>query len=127
MALFLLDGLYSGLNDIESSHILQTVPIHQAKSQLSELIRAVENGDEVVLTRHGKRVIWLIREPESVQPSIEARRQAIVAELQALRAKVAETAQPGAPTFQQLWAEHKRELDERIDRHVLAKGGHAGH
>jgi antitoxin (DNA-binding transcriptional repressor) of toxin-antitoxin stability system len=106
---------------------LQTVPIHQAKSQLSELIRAVENGDEVVLTRHGKRVIRLIREPESVQPSIEARRQAIVAELQALRAKVAETALPGAPTFRDLWAEHKRELDERTDRQMEAKNPHAGH
>src|SRR5918996_1241306 len=65
---------------------MQTVPIHQAKSQLSELIRAVEQGEEVVLTRHGKRVIRLIKEPETEQPSIEARRQAIVAELEALRA-----------------------------------------
>ena len=105
---------------------MQTVPIHQAKSQLSELIRAVENGDEVVLTRHGKRVIRLIREPESVQPSIEARRQAIVAELQALRGKVAETAKPGAPTFHELWAEHKRELDERTERHMSVKR-RAGH
>jgi prevent-host-death family protein len=86
-----------------------TVPIHQAKSQLSELIRAVEQGEEVVLTRHGRRVIRLIKEPETEQPSIEARRQAILAELEALRAKVG-TQQPG---FQQLWDEHKRERDER--------------
>jgi prevent-host-death family protein len=90
---------------------MQTVPIHQAKSQLSELIRAVEQGEEVVLTRHGKRVIRLIKEPESEQPSIEARRQAIVAELQALRAKVG-ASQPG---FQELWDEHKRERDGRAD------------
>ncbi|HYD75606.1 type II toxin-antitoxin system Phd/YefM family antitoxin [Ramlibacter sp.] len=88
---------------------MQTVPIHQAKSQLSELIRAVEQGEEVVLTRHGKRVIRLIREPETEQPSIEARRQAIHAELQALRAKVG----AGKPTFEQLWDEHKRERDAR--------------
>ncbi|MDB5750861.1 MAG: hypothetical protein JWP65_1282 [Ramlibacter sp.] len=88
---------------------MQTVPIHQAKSQLSELIRAVEQGEEVVLTRHGKRVIRLIKEPETEQPSIEARRQAIVAELQALRAKVGQ----GNPGFQELWEEHKRELDGR--------------
>jgi prevent-host-death family protein len=100
---------------------MQAVPIHQAKNQLSELIRAVEQGEEVVLTRHGKRVIRMIREPESEQPSIEARRQAIVAELEALRAKVG----PG-PGFQEVWAEHKRELDERAGRWIDAKGGDAG-
>ncbi len=89
---------------------MPTVPIHQAKSQLSELIRAVENGEEVVLTRHGKRVIRLIKEPETEQPSIEARRQAISAELEALRAKVGR----GEP-FQELWQEHKRARDARGD------------
>lgn len=88
---------------------MQTVPIHQAKSQLSELIRAVEQGEEVVLTRHGKRVIRLIREPEAEQPSIEARRQAIRAELESLRAKVG----AAGPGFEALWAEHKRERDAR--------------
>jgi prevent-host-death family protein len=92
---------------------MQTVPIHQAKSQLSELIRAVEQGEEVVLTRHGKRVIRLIKEPESVQPSMEARRQAITAELQALRQHVGD----GQP-FDELWQEHKRELEQRADTWV---------
>lgn len=88
---------------------MQTVPIHQAKSQLSELIRAVEQGEEVVLTRHGKRVIRLIKEPETEQPSIEARRQAITAELEALRAKVGTT----GPGFGELWDELKAERDDR--------------
>jgi prevent-host-death family protein len=88
---------------------VQTVPIHQAKSQLSELIRAVEQGEEVVLTRHGKRVIRLIKEPETEQPSIEARRQAILAELEALRGKVGR----GQPGFAEFWDEHKRERDAR--------------
>ena len=88
-----------------------TVPIHQAKSQLSELIRAVEQGEEVVLTRHGKRVIRLIKEPETEQPSIEARRQAILAELDALRSKVG----AASPSFQDLWEEHKRERGARGD------------
>jgi len=101
---------------------MQTIPIHQAKSQLSELIRAVEQGEEVVLTRHGKRVIRLIKEPEAEQPSLEARRQAVIAELQALRAKVG----GGQPGFQELWAEHKRELEERTERWLDAKGGDAG-
>ena len=101
---------------------MQTVPIHQAKSQLSELIRAVENGEEVVLTRHGKRVIRLIKEPEPEQPSIESRRQAITQELEALRAKVGR----GEP-FQQLWDEHKRDRDGRSETWTQdPKGGNAG-
>ena len=96
---------------------MQTVPIHQAKSQLSELIRAVENGEEVVLTRHGKRVIRLIKEPETEQPTIESRRQAITQELEALR---------GEP-FQELWEEHQRERDGRGEAWTRdPKGGHAG-
>ena len=102
---------------------MHTVPIHQAKSQLSELIRAVEQGEEVVLTRHGKRVIRLIKEPETEQPSIEARRQAIQAELAALRAKVGS----GQPGFEQLWDEHKRERDARGEAWTDdPKGAHAG-
>jgi prevent-host-death family protein len=101
---------------------MQTVPIHQAKSQLSELIRAVEQGEEVVLTRHGKRVIRLIKEPETEQPSIEARRQAITAELEALRSKVG-----GGEPFQQFWEAHKRERDARGEAWIdHPKGGHAG-
>jgi prevent-host-death family protein len=87
---------------------MQTVPIHQAKSQLSELIRAVEQGEEVVLTRHGKRVIRLIKEPETEAPSVEARRQAITAELQALRIKVGQ-----GEGFAELWEDHKRDRDAR--------------
>ena len=102
---------------------MQTVPIHQAKSQLSELIRAVENGEEVVLTRHGKRVIRLIKEPETEQPSIEARRQAIQAELDALRGKVGRA----GGGFQELWKEHKRERDGRGEAWTDdPKGGRAG-
>ena len=102
---------------------MQTVPIHQAKSQLSELIRAVEQGEEVVLTRHGKRVIRLIKEPETEQPSIEARRQAITGELAALREKVGR----GEPAFHELWEEHKRERDARGDAWIDdPKGGRAG-
>jgi prevent-host-death family protein len=41
---------------------MQSIPIHQAKSQLSELIRAVEHGEDVVLTRHGKPVARLVAE-----------------------------------------------------------------
>lgn len=101
---------------------MQAIPIHQAKTQLSELIRAVEQGEEVVLTRHGKRVIRLIKEPETEPLGIEARRQAIRAELETLRAKVGAS----GPTFGELWEAHKRERDDRADAWLDAKGGHAG-
>ena len=40
-----------------------TVSIADAKSQLSQLIRAVEQGEEVVITRNGKPVAQLTVAP----------------------------------------------------------------
>jgi prevent-host-death family protein len=39
------------------------VSIAEAKNRLSELIRAVENGEKVVITRHGKAVAQLAPPP----------------------------------------------------------------
>ena len=64
---------------------MQSIPIHQAKSQLSELIRAVEQGEDVVLTRHGKPVVRLVAE-RAEGPS-DAERERIAAQaLEDLRA-----------------------------------------
>ena len=41
---------------------MNLVPIHEAKAKLSALIALVEKGEEVVLTRHGKRVVRLAAE-----------------------------------------------------------------
>ena len=49
---------------------MQTVPIHQAKNQLSSLIHAVEQGDSVFLTRHGKTVVQLSLVP-ALPPSTQ--------------------------------------------------------
>lgn len=50
---------------------MKTVNVHQAKSQLSRLLKRVEAGEEVVLSRAGKAVAKLVplvpkrrREPE---------------------------------------------------------------
>lgn len=40
---------------------MKTVNIHEAKTQLSRLIAAVEAGEEVVLARGGKPVARLVR------------------------------------------------------------------
>ena len=42
---------------------MQSVAIHQAKSQLAALVHAVEQGEGAVLTRHGKRVARIVAEP----------------------------------------------------------------
>jgi len=39
------------------------VSIAEAKNRLPELIRAVENGEEVVITRHGKPVAQISAPP----------------------------------------------------------------
>ncbi|MDP2073352.1 MAG: type II toxin-antitoxin system prevent-host-death family antitoxin [Hydrogenophaga sp.] len=54
-----------------------SVPIHQAKGQLSELIRAAEQGEQVVLTRHGKPVVRLVAEVADMD---EAERERVAAQ-----------------------------------------------
>ncbi len=69
---------------------MQTIAIHQAKNQLSALIHAVEQGEEVVLTRHGRRIARIIREPQqdrSVDEMDALGRQAL-AKLNAFRARL---------------------------------------
>jgi prevent-host-death family protein len=54
---------------------MQFVPIYQAKNQLSELIAAVEAGEEVTITRRGAKVACLV---PCHAPEDAARRQADV-------------------------------------------------
>ena len=68
-----------------------SVPIHLAKGQLSELIRAAEQGEQVVLTRHGKPVVRLLAEVADVNETERERlsNQAL-ADLRAFRASWSE-------------------------------------
>ena len=43
---------------------MRTVGIFEAKAQLSQLVQAVEDGEEVTLTRHGKPVARLVASDE---------------------------------------------------------------
>jgi prevent-host-death family protein len=69
---------------------MQTVPIHQAKDRFSALLQAVEEGEEVVITRHGKKIARIVRESDA-DPT-EAERERIkrdaIARLRAYQAKV---------------------------------------
>jgi prevent-host-death family protein len=49
------------------------IPIAEFKDHLSELIAAVEGGDEIVITRHGKAAAKVVPVKESIE---ERRRQA---------------------------------------------------
>ncbi len=47
----------------------EAIPIGEAKARLSELVRRVEAGEEIVLRRGSKRVARLVAEPGStIQP-----------------------------------------------------------
>jgi prevent-host-death family protein len=70
---------------------MQIVPIAQAKNNFSHLLHAVEAGEDVVLTRHGKHVARIVPEAQSALsglPQDEALRQESQAILRALRANV---------------------------------------
>ena len=65
------------------------IAVHQAKNQLSALIHAVEDGQDVVLTRHGKPVVRIVREQAvAARPSRDEQMQAALAKLHAFQALV---------------------------------------
>lgn len=43
----------------------ESVPINEAKTRLSELVRRVENGEEIVIRRGAKPVVRMVPEPVS--------------------------------------------------------------
>ncbi len=55
---------------------MQTVTIAQAKNQLSSLIHAAEQGEDVLLTRHGKPVVRLVAERTQHAGGNDAKREA---------------------------------------------------
>ena len=69
---------------------MQIVSVHQAKDRLSALLQAVEAGDEIVITRHGRKIARIVHETD-VQPSDAERkriRQDAIARLRAFQAQV---------------------------------------
>jgi prevent-host-death family protein len=69
---------------------MQTVSVHQAKDRFSSLLQAVEAGEEVVITRHGKKIARIVHEIDA-QPSDAEReriRQEALTRLRAFQARV---------------------------------------
>ena len=69
---------------------MQTVPVHQAKDRFSSLLQAVEEGDEIVITRHGKKIARIVRESDADPAESERMRvrQEAIARLRAYQAQV---------------------------------------
>ena len=65
------------------------IPVSDAKGLLTDLVRRAEQGEEIVLTRHGRPVVRLIA---AVDLPTEAERRAV---LKAVRIEGRENATPG--------------------------------
>jgi prevent-host-death family protein len=51
-----------------------TVSVHEAKTQLSKLLDLVEQGEQIVILRHGRPVAHLVRAKAGVKPQLGAMR-----------------------------------------------------
>ncbi len=51
-----------------------TVSVHEAKTQLSKLLDLLEEGEDIVILRHGRPVAQLVRAQASVKPRFGAMR-----------------------------------------------------
>lgn len=47
-----------------------TVSVHEAKTQLSKLLDLLENGEEVVIERHGRAVARLVPANATAKPKL---------------------------------------------------------
>ena len=66
---------------------MRSTGIYEAKQNFSALIDAVEAGEEVVITRHGKPAVRLL--PVTPKPTVSQRQvEQDIAELARLRARV---------------------------------------
>jgi prevent-host-death family protein len=69
---------------------MQTIPVHQAKDRFSSLLQAVEEGEEIVITRHGKKIARIVKENETApgEAELEQQRRTALAELEAFQVRV---------------------------------------
>jgi len=63
---------------------MMTLPVYEAKTRLSELLTAVEQGEQVVITRHGQAVAKLV----AVEPANESDAQMIAQRRTAIEAVI---------------------------------------
>lgn len=85
------------------ARFMRTTGIFEAKQSFSELIAAVEAGEEVRITRHGKEVVRMLPVRQSVPQVSAAQIERELKELRQLRARV----RPG-PGWRELRDEGRR-------------------
>jgi prevent-host-death family protein len=81
---------------IRGGSIVVQISVTEAKSQLTELVRRAEAGDEVILTRHGHAAVRLV--PIKAVPDAKSRRALLDAVRKSAAAKA--TAGPSATRSQ---------------------------
>lgn len=67
---------------------MKYVGIFEAKTNLSRLIEQVEKGQEVVITRHGKPVVKLVRARAELTPQQIAERKDAIEKLQQIASEL---------------------------------------
>ena len=70
---------------------MRMIPVNEAKDSFSALLQAVAAGEEVVITRHGKKIARVIRESDA-QPSETEKgrlRDEAIQRLRAFQAQIA--------------------------------------
>ncbi|MBT0964143.1 type II toxin-antitoxin system Phd/YefM family antitoxin [Denitromonas iodatirespirans] len=63
---------------------MKTVPVYEAKTKFSELLVAVEHGEQVTITRRGRAIARIISAVD-VEVSAEAQRQQVAGTFARLR------------------------------------------
>lgn len=66
---------------------MKTVPVHEAETRLSELLAAVELGEEITITRHGRPVARIVAVADTSAVALTQRERVagIFARLRGLR------------------------------------------
>ena len=77
---------------------MKSVAVFEAKNRFSELLSAVEHGEEVTITRHGNPIARLVSFTAVGQPPV-GQRERVLGTLQRLRS-LGQGAELGAPLAQ---------------------------
>lgn len=63
---------------------MRTVPVYEAKTKLSELLAAVEHGEQVTITRRGRAIARIVAVVDT-EESAQAQRQRVAGTFARLR------------------------------------------
>lgn len=79
---------------------MKSVAVYEAKNRFSELVSAVEHGEEITITRHGAPVARLVAFAEPLD-AVAGQRERVLGALQRMR-RLGQSTQLGVPLHQAL-------------------------